>query len=427
MKARPCVFSSFRNLHRHHASPSFSRRLATRRRSRPARPASPRPQPITVTDTIPDPLETPSATSHMPARTRRYVMISCLLVLPFSAYLTNLYTRLSRSPPHIPGDSDDPSAIYDLERTISTYDEAVDSTEYWSSITRVRKQLVSMATGNVLEVGAGTGRNGEFYDWGEVKSKGWFSGALPMLRDKDGVDEGAKIQSITFIDQSPGMLRIARHKWEEKHPGTSDWTGPPPPPSKSATSGDDATKSNQTKTKMLKGQKLQSQTEAKRIHFESIPASQIANSNSKSGIPEGVQYDTIIETFALCSLPDPLGHVRSLLTLLSAPSKQPTFAPSISNEVSNLSESSSGGRIFLLEHGRVPPSGSFVSKIVNYILDRGAVRHASRWGCWWNRDLDRIIDEAVARGWLVVERRERMWFSGFGTVLLLVGRRGPNA
>lgn len=69
----------------------------------------------------------------------------------------------------------------------------MDFTERYFGITKLRRELVQQARGNVLEAAVGTGRNSEFYDL-------------------DG------IKSLTLLDQSPEMIEVARAKWRETHP-----------------------------------------------------------------------------------------------------------------------------------------------------------------------------------------------------------------
>lgn len=47
-----------------------------------------------------------------------------------------------------------------------------------------------------------------------------------------------------------------------------------------------------------------------------------------------------------------------------------------------------GGQILLLEHGRSHYDW------LNVILDGLAKAHADKHGCWWNRDIGRIVDES---------------------------------
>jgi hypothetical protein len=52
-----------------------------------------------------------------------------------------------------------------------------------------------------------------------------------------------------------------------------------------------------------------------------------------------------------------------------------------------------GGRILLIEHGRSPvPPDTWL----NRWLDEGAARHKHTWGCFWNRDILRIVAEVCS-------------------------------
>ena len=98
-------------------------------------------------------------------------------------------------------------------------------------------------------------------------------------------------------------------------------------------------------------------------------------------------FTTIIQTMGLCSTPDPSTALAHLATLA-----HPTT-----------------GRILLLEHGR-----SYY-KWVNYILDKSAARHADKHGCWYNRDIEEVLQKSGLR----VDKVER---SQFGTVWLVEAR-----
>ena len=68
----------------------------------------------------------------------------------------------------------------------------------------------------------------------------------------------------------------------------------------------------------------------------------------------------------LCSTPEP----SALLTHLG----------SITNP--------NDGRILLLEHGRSHYAW------LNRILDKTAPGHADKHGCWWNRDIGKIVEDS---------------------------------
>ncbi|KAL2810685.1 methyltransferase domain-containing protein [Aspergillus granulosus] len=90
-------------------------------------------------------------------------------------------------------------------------------------------------------------------------------------------------------------------------------------------------------------------------------------------------YDTIVQTMGLCSMPDPAGALRHLGTI-TEPQQ---------------------GRILLLEHGRSHYDW------LNRVLDNLAPAHADRHGCWWNRDIGRIVRDS---GLEIVE--EQRWHFG---------------
>ncbi|TPX74903.1 hypothetical protein CcCBS67573_g03812 [Chytriomyces confervae] len=106
--------------------------------------------------------------------------------------------------------------------------------------------------------------------------------------------------------------------------------------------------------------------------------------------PENVgHFDTVLDTFGLCSMQDPVQSLENMREMLK-----------------------SGGKMVLLEHGR--SDFPLFSEWINAALDKTAQFHADRWGCWWNRDL-----EAVVRGvgGLKIESVERFHF---GTTIEIV-------
>ncbi|KAI9792022.1 MAG: hypothetical protein M1833_001271 [Piccolia ochrophora] len=82
--------------------------------------------------------------------------------------------------------------------------------------------------------------------------------------------------------------------------------------------------------------------------------------------PSSGGFDTIVQTMGLCSAADPALLLRNLGTLANQ----------------------EHGQILLLEHGR----SHFLW--LNNILDSLANSHADRYGCWWNRDISRIVEES---------------------------------
>mmetsp|Transcript_33623 Transcript_33623/g.52556 ORF Transcript_33623/g.52556 Transcript_33623/m.52556 type:complete len:251 (-) Transcript_33623:81-833(-) len=73
-------------------------------------------------------------------------------------------------------------------------------------------------------------------------------------------------------------------------------------------------------------------------------------------------FDTVIDMFGLCSYDEPIQALREMSRVCSP-----------------------GGKILLLEHGRG------TKEWLNNYIDKTAPSHACSWGCWWNRDIRRII------------------------------------
>lgn len=109
----------------------------------------------------------------------------------------------------------------------------------------------------------------------------------------------------------------------------------------------------------------------------------------------GARFDTVVDTFGLCSVPDPAAALRAMAAVL---------AP--------------GGRIILLEHGR---TGTW--RWLDARLDASAAAHAARWGCEWNRD----IMQAVADAGLAVESVSRWHFGTTVVVNARAGGEGPGS
>lgn len=95
------------------------------------------------------------------------------------------------------------------------------------------------------------------------------------------------------------------------------------------------------------------------------------------------KYDTIVDTFGLCSCGDP---VEALVQL----------ADSCKSEDS---------RILLLEHGRSHYDW------LNKLLDSNLDKHVKQWGCWWNRDIMGLFDDERVKQKLEVVQVSR-WHLG---------------
>lgn len=77
-------------------------------------------------------------------------------------------------------------------------------------------------------------------------------------------------------------------------------------------------------------------------------------------------FDTVVDTFGLCSFDDPVAVLQELRRVCKPE-----------------------GKILLLEHGR---SKSYQG-MSNY-LDKHAEQHAQNWNCIWNRDIEQIVRDS---------------------------------
>jgi methyltransferase OMS1 len=209
------------------------------------------------------------------------------------------------------------------DKLAEDYDSDVGTEEAMSFMKSKRKWVMKHCKGDVLEVASGTGRNIDYID--------------PTV-----------IKSYTFLDASKKMMDICYDKFHEK------WD-----------------KFKKVKFVVGKAEEL-------------VELSTNTNTNKNSKL---FKYDTIIETFGLCSHEDPIKALKNMRELLKP-----------------------GGRIILLEHGR----GEY--NFINEILDKRAHKHSEKWGCRWNLDIGEIVDES---GLEITEEKR----SHLGTTWMIVCKR----
>lgn len=206
-------------------------------------------------------------------------------------------------------------------------------------IASLRRKLVAEAKGDVLEVSIGTGRNLDYYDW---NFKG--HGGVGKVDTKGYIKKG-KVRSLTAVDKSEEMLEIAHDKFSKMFPG-------------------------------ILGVRWVIADAAKPGKIPGPPR----NANETSG-SIGAKYDTVIQTFGLCSVNDPVVLLQNLGNCVKEEE----------------------GRILLLEHGRAK------YQWLNSLLDANAEKHAQQFGCWWNRDMNDIVEKS---GLEVVKIERPKWWHG---------------
>ncbi|RMZ86313.1 hypothetical protein DV736_g6460, partial [Chaetothyriales sp. CBS 134916] len=212
------------------------------------------------------------------------------------------------------------------------FDEEVDVSEKFLLLKAKRRRLVQWATGNVLEVSCGTGRNLELYDLRpyDAQEKGGY-----------GRSRRTRITSITFNDQSDVMIERAEAKFDA-----------------------------------LEAQRPEAQRFNGRVNFL------VGDAGIKGVIPRPAGgYDTIVQTMGVCSMADAPAFLRHLGELCRQPGEQSEWLPPEADD-------GRGGKILLLEHGR-----SYYSWL-NRLLDNGAKMHANHYGCWWNKDVGDVVSQS---------------------------------
>ena len=98
-------------------------------------------------------------------------------------------------------------------------------------------------------------------------------------------------------------------------------------------------------------------------------------------------FDTVVDTFGLCSFEDPVRVLRELKRVTRK-----------------------GGDILLLEHGASDNS------LLRSFLERNENAHAHKWGCYWARDLPLLLSQAGLPAPTLLTRRH------LGTTMMAVVR-----
>ncbi|KAJ2897929.1 hypothetical protein MKZ38_004304 [Zalerion maritima] len=250
------------------------------------------------------------------------------------------------------------SSDVDVQRmTAREFDKSLDFPEWFMGITTLRSKLARRARGQVLEVAVGTGRNMVYFNWHDPETD---PGPAPGGGENAGGDASSPAPIIapdvvhyTGMDINDDMLALAIKR-----------------------------------ARGIVGNLIADESSFRLIHGDVLKDPLPRPPDGKSA-----KYDTVIQSFGLCSVEDPVELVKNLATMV-----KPNF-----------------GRILLLEHGR----GSI--GFVNRVLDNSAEKHFEKHACWWNRDIEQIVRTAAEQvPGLEIRRLERpKWLLQAGTVLLI--------
>ncbi|KAG0240753.1 S-adenosyl-L-methionine-dependent methyltransferase [Mortierella sp. GBAus27b] len=237
-----------------------------------------------------------------------------------------------------------------FDQLAPNYDQDVRFHEYLLGIQRRRKRLLQQAHGRVLEIASGTGRNVDYYP-------------------KDCCNE------IIFSDFSEGMMSVLKQKVAQSDLGKRyDY--------------------QLRRQQQLERERIQQQQQQQQQQGADAPASPLPKvleteirftAMNAASIPYPDQsFDTVIDTFGLCSFEDPVQVLKEMKRVLRP-----------------------GGRLLLLEHGN--SHWGFMQNMQAKHLDR----HVHKYGCYWNREIEQLVQEA---GLNVVEKER----SQLGTVYYMI-------
>ncbi|KAK9324202.1 S-adenosyl-L-methionine-dependent methyltransferase [Lipomyces orientalis] len=276
-------------------------------------PPPPARKPLLATRIAPRESDNGISPQEMTARRRKFLITAGGL---YGAFLVGAYYWISygvaQGGPYEEAKPRDTTQTYD--GLAKQYDRIIGRDELFMGLSFWRKDVAKQATGDVLEVSCGTGRNVSYLNISSIKS-------------------------ITFVDASEQMVEQTKEKFQDNYP------------------------------KYQHAQFLATKAE---------------------DLPLDKKYDTILQTFGLCSHEDPIYVLMYLQDLLKP-----------------------GGKIVLLEHGR----GTW--DFVNRILDKSAASRAEVFGCRWNLD----IGDIVRKSGLVIDKESR---SHFGTTWTIIAHRAGD-
>lgn len=237
-------------------------------------------------------------------------------------------------------------------------------------ITSLRERLGQRASGHVLEVAIGTGRNMAFYDWSTAVGS---SPSSDIVVSRRKAPDQMPMVSFTGVDVSTDMLSVAIEKLPSAIPSL-DGAAPVVSTRASPTS-----RSGWGVFSYLDGRVRIAQGDIQ----ETLPPPEPV-------LTTGTKYDTVVQTFGLCSVADPERVVLNLANAVRPGS----------------------GRIILIEHGQ-----SWWG-VVNTLLDWSAPSHFRKYGCWWNRDIVGIVENAArANPSLRIIKIERPFITQLGTTV----------
>lgn len=325
-----------------------------------------------------------------------------LAVYAITAYMVYDINVTKKTPENkeLPSQDADVSSIYDS--TARSFDNCVTWSEFLGGVNGQRRYLVRQAKGHVLEVSVGTGRNAKYYNldytWGDwFRNMRWVESqrkrAVQLAKrelEADLASSGSTSGKEENLQVGPdiGIDVSTVSPWVESR---SNDTEP--------TIGELKKRSTQVRTLTfvdLSGPMIEIARKKFERRYPGYSPVQFLTQSALQPLPLGRittlayqqgGFDFVLQSMGLCSTPDPVRLLRQL-GKVAHPDR---------------------GRILLLEHGK----GHW--EWMNKYLDSTASRHAKKHGCWYNRDIGKLVEESG----LVIERCKR---KHFGTLWIIEAR-----
>ena len=330
---------------------------------------------------------------------KNYYIISGIFLYGVTSYSYSYYSALQHGPDtcDLPTQDADVSSTYD--NVAHVFDSWVGSSEFVSGVNWQRRRLAQQAKGNVLEVSVGTGRNSKYYNL-DYTWKDWFANTQYAELQRRKVEQEAKIKTASsetkaklepvlglefdlplmspWVEARSKAKELSRADLREKANRVNSLTFV----DLSAPMVDIARKKFERKYPGYGSVQFLTQSA-----LDALPSSPITDAVRRQG-----GYDFVIQSMGLCSTPEPVQLLKHLGEL-THPSR---------------------GKILLLEHGRGHSSW------MNKYLDATAPRHAKNHGCWYNRDIGKLVEDSG----LVIESCKR---KDFGTLWVIEARPRRDA
>ncbi|KAG0197938.1 Methyltransferase-like protein 7B [Mortierella sp. GBA30] len=312
-----------------------------------------------------------------------------LIIGGLLTYVTGVSAALTFLPsakPTTPSESESGDARFPSESTRRTtfdtlapgYDKEVSTHEYLLGIQRRRKRLLKQAQGRVLEIASGTGRNVDYYLKGccdEIVFSDFSDGMMEVLMEKVAAsDLGKRYDYQVRRRQQFEFERIKHSRQQEQQQHQR------PTSQKNVTAKTEEVVPSSSSSESPQSSAPESTTKVveTEIRFKTMNAAAIPYPDQS--------FDTVVDTFGLCSFENPVQVLKEMKRVLRP-----------------------GGKLLLLEHGN--SNWGFMKDMQAKQLDR----HVHKYGCYWNRE----IEELVAEAGLTVVEKER---SQLGTVYFIVAQ-----